>query len=119
MSGYTPGPWEFNPSIPLLNQWGAGTDLYCATVAVGEQAICVVAHDGLEDEEAIDNARLIAAAPELLEALFALLPHVEHADNCGDMDAYNNADVPTCGCGLDSARERASAAISRATGEGE
>lgn len=80
--------------------------------------------DGAERVATVDETRerlahLFAAAPELLEALFALLPHVEHSDSCGDMDAYNNADVPTCGCGLDSARERANAAISRATGEGE
>lgn len=61
------------------------------------------------------DARLIAAAPELLEALQSLLQHVEHADSCGDHDAYNHASVPTCGCGLDSALELAQAAIAKAT----
>lgn len=57
-----------------------------------------------------------AAAPELLEALHMLMPHVEHAESCGDADSYNNADVPTCGCGLDAALELAHEAIAKATG---
>lgn len=81
---------------------------------------------------AIDNAALVADAlnvkhetgltprqlaeqrAELLEALQLLIPHAEHAESCGDSDAYNNAVVPTCGCGLDSTVELARAAIAKA-----
>lgn len=115
MSGYTPGPW-----VVYTADGSLGTVETADGAVVVAQAQQVSAKDQLSGSpERFANARLIAAAPDLLEALFALLPHVEHADSCGDMDAYNNADVPTCGCGLDSARERANAAISRATGEGQ
>lgn len=57
-----------------------------------------------------------AAAPELLEALHRLLHHADHSEGCGDSDSYNNAGVPTCGCGLDSATEFAHEAIAKATG---
>lgn len=40
------------------------------------------------------------------EAVEALLPFAEHSDSCGDLDSYNNASTPSCGCGLDGARER-------------
>lgn len=50
----------------------------------------------------------------LIEALQAILPYAEHSDSCGDHDAYNHAEVPSCGCGLDSAKEQAGAAIAAA-----
>lgn len=42
---------------------------------------------------------------EALSALASLMHYVKHDDNCGDSDAYNHADVPTCGCGLDNLLE--------------
>jgi hypothetical protein len=56
--------------------------------------------------------------PELLLSL--LLPYAEHHESCGDHDAYNNAEVATCGCGLDALKEQSLAAIeqnARAGGE--
>lgn len=54
---------------------------------------------------------LKARAERLAAALLNVLPYVEHADHCGDCDSYNNADWPTCGCGLGSTREEADAAL--------
>ena len=61
MSEHTPGPWSFE----LHNE-----DFYIG----GETAVCgTFAQDHAGEEEA--NARLIAAAPELLEALERIRDH--------------------------------------------
>lgn len=55
----------------------------------------------------------IRRAAELLERadrlLAALRQYGRHSDWCGDADAYNHADIPRCGCGLDAALEDAAA----------
>lgn len=63
---HTPGPWAAGRAIP---EDGAVSRI----VRAGDDHIAVVMD--LEDaaQEAADNARLIAAAPELLAALNALL----------------------------------------------
>lgn len=43
----------------------------------------------------------------LRAALEAILPYAQHADSCGDMDAYNNVAMPRCDCGLDLAKSAA------------
>ncbi|ENM3028935.1 hypothetical protein AB7A55_004957 [Pseudomonas aeruginosa] len=63
MSKHTPGPWEYSPvrgSIALLH-------IYCADNKGPF-------HVERSDAETDANAKLIAAAPELLEALVNLLP---------------------------------------------
>lgn len=51
---------------------------------------------------------------ERLETLLAAIrPYAQHADSCGDMDAYNNASVESCGCGLDSLLDAASDALTK------
>lgn len=71
MSGkYTPGPWRIEPDfqgfiIVGRPKWGA---IRCGVE--GEWDVAEIDTDG-EDDEA--NAHLIAAAPELLEALEGLL----------------------------------------------
>lgn len=63
---YTPGPWRQNG---LFIEGGSRPD----------QRICYAygAYTDCADAEAKANARLIAAAPELLEALREILAHVE------------------------------------------
>lgn len=64
---HTPGPWVTSPE-PNGKEW---------VVDAGPWGICVCAFaPGLGTAEA--NARLIAAAPELLEALETLLGFVEN-----------------------------------------
>jgi hypothetical protein len=48
---------------------------------------------------------------QALAVLEAIFPYAKHDDSCGDLDAYNNEAVQTCGCGLDSAKEAAYAAL--------
>jgi hypothetical protein len=40
---------------------------------------------------------------ELAEAREALRVYGRHLDCCGDADAYNHAEIPSCGCGFDAA----------------
>ena len=64
---HTPGPWrEYNADGGrIFKNW---------RVAAGEQTVCIVA-DANDSDRA--NARLIAAAPEMLEALRLAAPLVE------------------------------------------
>lgn len=62
--GFTPGPWAYTPTVSLSDR----PDLPC----VVDEFRLVVAQcwdDGHTEDECEANARLIAAAPELLEAL--------------------------------------------------
>ena len=69
MSGakHTPGPWE----VVALNGFGPFA-IRMATPPGTKQPT----HYGVGQIGTIENARLIAAAPELLAALSALLPEV-------------------------------------------
>lgn len=68
-------------------------------------------------DQTVQAERAEAEAAGLREALLNVLPYAEHSDECGDMDAYNNASVPRCGCGLDSIKEAAGKAIDAARKE--
>ena len=57
MSKHTPGPWE------VLD------DRSMTSVVVEYGEICDIVQDGRPASENLANARLIAAAPEMLEAL--------------------------------------------------
>jgi len=66
---HTPGPWSAGRAIPEDNT-------ISRIVRAGDDHIAAVMDLDGAAQEAADNARLIAAAPELLAALQALLPHV-------------------------------------------
>lgn len=77
-SKHTPGPWEYVPSNSnhgpyVSNGWGAGDICDCYVMSKpSELAVCngwTSAPIHHQHEEADANARLIAAAPDLLEAL--------------------------------------------------
>lgn len=85
---YTPGPWRIGTPPPNGEQ----------TIGTLNGLMVAVATTGAEMEETKANARLIAAAPELLEALQSVL------DNCLDSE------------GLCAAHAKARAAIAKATG---
>jgi hypothetical protein len=85
MSDHTPGPWQ-------------RVDVSTGSATKKEQlcnegyAALLIQHDGSKEGEA--NARLIAAAPELLEAVEALLPAVEALEELLEpVDTIGNADV--------------------------
>ena len=106
-TGHTPGPWSFcNPTIPPEGDWyiedGQGRTF--ASVFRDEDKHQTLYPD--EIKAAAANARMIAAAPELLEALDRcafLLGRISD----GDCDALDNAAT------VESA---ARAAIAKATG---
>lgn len=58
MNKHTPAPWTVNPKAKTNIRHGNLTIANCSST-----------HDGSREEEEIANAKLIAAAPELLEAL--------------------------------------------------
>ena len=73
MSTHTPGPWTYDEQ--LADSGNKETEM------VGEsehlyEPVCVIPHDDITEEgerEIQANARLIAAAPDLLEALRGVL----------------------------------------------
>jgi hypothetical protein len=92
---HTPGPWQIEGDEKAEHHWirpVAG----CGYGWVGDRYMSVSGHIDIHD------ARLIAAAPELLEALLALLP-----DAIG-----NHIGGPDTQARIDAAR----AAIAKATG---
>lgn len=92
-SGHTPGPWYCDPS-DTKRDFPARQMVFG-----GGHLIAEVAGNGNGDSGA--NARLIAAAPDLLAALVELLYNTDDGTNlCGRVVA-----------------ERAKAAVSKATGE--
>ena len=59
---HTPGPWTFGRAIPA-------DDTVSRIVRAGDDHIAVVMDLDGAAQEAVDNARLIAAAPQMLRAL--------------------------------------------------
>ena len=83
MSKHTPGPWEY-----LTETTYAGDYPYSVghKVKIGNEILTISCHGYGADkffEEAAANARLIAAAPELLEACKDALAFVEELDRRG------------------------------------
>jgi len=97
MSRHTPGPWTFDWNVARLDVFSADASRLVATLR--RSAISSVI-----DSSAIANARLIAAAPELLEALQRTLNWLTSYPGEGTM-------------GPDGPYEQARAAIAKATGE--
>ena len=65
-SKWTPGPWRIDPCWDVLGNTDDGNGLVCA-----------VTHDAVPVDEARANARLIAAAPSMYEALRRLVIEAE------------------------------------------
>lgn len=67
MSKHTPGPWIFSPEVPTIR-----------SQKESEFVACILGSGTAEDDA---NGRLIAAAPEMLEALKAIVKSYEaHED---------------------------------------
>ena len=103
-TAHTPGPWFYRPH--QYTDWGevyAGQFRICQArdpLAMGHELLKLHRQAGTDPWEA--NARLIAAAPDLLEALVKIEPHLGRG--------YGPVEGETLG-------EIARSAISRATGE--
>lgn len=76
MPSHTPGPWTVRGPTGYLNQTAIDPAIGCAYGS---------------GDEVQANAALIAAAPELLEALVAILPHYEGMTEDGWGENYAEA----------------------------
>ena len=126
MSGHTKGPWE-------VARTDAGiivrTESVKKTRAGASRYAAIGGFDRSDPEqlaEALANARLIAAAPELLEALSELVDEINQlvSESCGVAGLHQNGDVATWEEILPGGRfewlgslERAESAIAKVTEE--
>ncbi len=80
MSEHTPGPWKVvAPVAGKLRKPDQKADRLIGYGKTGEhvcESFQYREHDHHDEETALANARLIAAAPELLEALLGLTNHL-------------------------------------------
>lgn len=68
MSGHTPGPWQ--TGLPLAEkEHDMHRMVYCDDSLGSRIADCSTAGHGISNAQQLANARLIAAAPQMLEAL--------------------------------------------------
>lgn len=113
---HTKGPWRLTGWPPLD---GTADMTVTATSAHGNpiwlgrvygQGLGV--SESAATREAVANARLIAAAPELLEALknLANFPYGHERTTCSDGEPY-------CDCGFGAAIEKAREGVARVTAE--
>lgn len=113
---HTPGPWEYAPSTDAHGPYVSGPygDVAdCYTMTNPNHAAVVNGGDSQPHhfcgEEADANARLIASAPELLEALEAMINNYVALANSGDCGNWDPEEEPQ----IIAAR----AAIAKARGE--
>ena len=107
---HTPGPWVVGygngltgPTTPSMNAFCGGSNWAYEPVSKGMEtiAVCPIQAEGHKgDYEA--NARLIAAAPELLDAVLEMM------EACGALNGNPQTDNPH--------EAKARAAIKKATG---
>ena len=118
---HTPGPWEYVPSTEhhgpyVTNQWGGDI---CDCYAMSNPASLSVRNGGdsrpihFQHEAADANARLIAAAPQMLEALRLVS---DRLPNFPDPDAVEEDDIAEVSISLADWRV-IRAAVAAATGE--
>lgn len=86
MSKHTPGPWEANglESPPVPGRW---MSVYAYPEGGGFHLVASIEHAGVGLEQARHNARLVAAAPDLLDALQRLV---------GDGTRFCDCEQPSC-----------------------
>lgn len=97
---HTPGPWNYDRS---------GYSLY---VNSGRELVTALSMDGKRLETSEANARLIAAAPDLLEALKEATSALEWR-----WERVANRAAPVHETAIQEAYNQARAAIAKATGE--
>lgn len=73
MSKHTPGPWEMRLSDNATPFIQHGKDAYLHDIDDPDHLVCVMPAKITRDFNSFANAYLIAAAPELLEALEMIL----------------------------------------------
>ena len=91
MTKHTKGPW----SAPMTTDGRRMTGYVWAHEPFGGIIATVAGRDFASNEERAANARLLAAGPELLDALLAALETNWHSQDCDRMCYGNEA---TCNC---------------------
>ena len=82
MSKHTPGPWSLDIGITGKIEVVATKPMRFNSISAGTPVICDVwRHPEIEDFPGHANARLIAAAPDLLEALKLARSIIGHPDD--------------------------------------
>lgn len=109
--GYTPGPWHFGPSLNAPGQFFIGQPRHNLTLAH--------VHN-FSDGQREANARLIAAAPDLLEAVHDLSAFVAVMIGRGPDAIIPETQTTPLGVPvkIGEIMRDARAAIAKATGEG-
>lgn len=117
---HTPGPWQLEIRPRTDKPWTCFS--HVSSDKWGELAVVVTAMEDEEElsTEGVANARLIAAAPELLEALIGAQKAVISAYSQAHAE-WQNADkrAERLDAQVQSWRETARAAIAKATGDGQ
>lgn len=86
---HTPGPWQQHDDVPPYGKDYAATVWGSAGPGYGLIADCRGCGAGTPNER-IANARLIAAAPELLAALLGARAELEEYERLVSGESYNN-----------------------------
>lgn len=113
MSNHTPGPWTVGRPPPDSSKASYG--IYAEGRSYTIARVPVVNGQGLNrraEPAASHNANLIAAAPDLHDALNRLWLASHHSDDC-----QYAPDSMSCSCGYESASEQALAALRKAEGK--
>lgn len=107
-ASFTPGPWRFD------HDWGRSPTIFAdlQVIAHVEKHKRMTTNPGQQDDlpEREANARLIAAAPEMLKALEKALPFIVNDDSPGGCDGQETA------CAHCEAIRNIRAALAKATG---
>ena len=92
MSEYTPGPWKFNPK---KDDWCIRSERFIESNLMGSCYGNIIAdlspshgHREHVKKEAKANGKLIAAAPDLLDALEGLIDFCDGLDSQHGIDDY-------------------------------
>jgi len=113
MSKHTPGPWVMTardcPTDGVAVSWCIDSPLRIS-IANGQSQEHLGEALGMQRTECLANARLIAAAPDLLQALLNLV---------GTMCAADGSDIEADLDAIDARVVEARAAIAKATGAAE
>ncbi len=119
---HTPGPWKIQDAGPNSGNiirfeivWTAnGKDIY--TICEIEDST-IDAKDKRQAQKMDEaNARLIAASPELFEALELARQHILHRSDCRFVTAQCGDSSTSCTCGARSAADKALEVITKVKG---
>lgn len=109
---HTPGPWQVE-GVRHTGDLKIGSDARLHMVGPDGDAVCAVFYD-MKTGRGLRDARLIAAAPELLEALETIRNcWAGHSEECAFAKNYHDK----CDCDWPEIAAKCDAAIAKARGQ--